>query len=1424
MSTISVRFDTTGVVVQGTGTAQGSATPTALAAPITDPAFAEPLAEGWIPDGALTVEGTVDTVAFGECAVDLVLAGVTATRPGAVVAGPGIPVDVSLAPDASGGTLVTATLRTASASVALTGVIPVGVDVARIGVWIAGTEAVLAVDGVAVARRRRTTPVPPATGTIVLGGLVAADGTPTATEAAIVALTVADQLSVSQEAELARAAAEGLGEIDSLVESGAEGMPGAPTGDEARLGGVRWRTYATATAYWSAATGAHLVHERIGAVYSARGGALGRLGLPISDETGLSELLDRFRAKARGKSGLTGWDVLQSRGALTARSTVLKASDAAIRRLSERTPTLREAAPEHTGVRLRTGLAERLQGVPGLQGLLVLRTGLTIDPRVREVRANATHENVSEAVGAALERGEIGAVEASIAAPQAFLRNDAITAAVTALRPDALDGSRPVDEAGGALADLLADSELHGVPVQVAVGDLGYILIGPRAQLFQHGIVVVTANAATLLYDEILAHWLLLGGTKGFLGAPQGSQIDIVGGSYADFGGGRIYWSAPTGAHEVHGAILARYFNTDGTDRAFGFPTSDELPVDGYDTARMSTFERGIIFWRPETGAVKLTGAFLAAWNSGGGLARYGLPVAETQTMTRAGIEYRWQVFERGVLLWTADLGCFEQLSVRIARVATGNIDDGVELSGFIPREDTTAELIVKAWVWVDGTEVLRKESGHGGSSMDFSDWQTAPFTVGPDTAVRIRIEAIDWDEISGNDRLAERDVTYRLGDDLWGYATASGAHLNEPSTANDSDNADAGDVTFDYSIAPDVPSDLGHMRERHFWRFSNKGRDHLPWSMYKQTFIDIDGDDVNYFTDPLDSSYYDSQYKDVADGGNCFGFSVSAVDAFQRRGGVPQPLSQQQSDRVDDANWRLINRGQGSQKAASVTLYKIAAKLDADYCDPRRVWSRVKASTDAGRPIVLSMRGYDNGKDEGVGHAVIAHRCEQLPDGTRRIYIADSNVPWAPSWKNDDQSMVVIGADGSFHVEPAGTYPEFAADAFEEGSLGKRYLFEIPESAYAGPLRTPVWDSATALACLVGGILTSDGAAIGQVEAGGRKLVGDQRKRLVDELRLQSEVLDGAVRAGIVERAVTVDEQQIEPDAEASVVAKGLRDQARLVSAAVLFADTGSVGLDLPAAAIGFASALQQVPAAEAARASWGSVSLISSERADRIEAHLNRVGAAIGELITPGAMPDAAFVHGDEDQPGREIVAFRGVVPAEVAVSLRGRGGEYRSSMLGGGGLIRVAATLARGAVDVLTAQQLSGLRPGVGIVGSGAARIADVSLDLRSGVSAVAAAGRAASGWAVRLGIGDGAPASVRWLAGRPGLRLQHAVAVPASELVLRTGKVAYPVAAAQAGEIVRVAPEDPASPLGAARVERLSVLGDLLSSDVVDAVGQ
>ncbi len=754
MSTIvRLSFDSAGAVVdtgevtaaaavQNPPSLTGTATPVALPEPVAAPGFAAPLTDGWLPDGRLTLDGIGAAAAFGECALDVVVTALTATRPGTVVSGPGIPISLSFDADPTGPVRATATVRTATGTATLVALLPLVApdEAVAVGVWVAGTEAVLAVGGTALARRRMTAPVASTAGAVSIGARADATGD-AATEATIVAVTITDHLDTAAEAELARAAADGLGEIDSLVDSGAEGAAGAATGDEMRTGGVRWRTFETATAYWSASTGAHLVHARIGAVYTARGGALGRLGLPTSAESGVTDLLDRFRAKPRGRSGLTGWDVLRPTGTLAGSATVLDATDAALHSaVRPRVSDLRRGTASPTTPTTPAGPAAPTTPAGPVAPAdtpvsPVLRGHLSSDLGVRQVRDLTHHQDVPSVAGLAesLRRGEIGAVEASLTRPNVFLRNDALTAAVTALRPDTRAEALPLadldttpDGAGGALARLVSDSERLGADLAVAVGNVGYIVSGPRAQLFQHGIVIVTANAAVELFDEIFAHWLLLGGTRGFLGAPQGSQIDIVGGAYADFGGGRIYWSARTGAHEVHGAILGRYFNVDGTDRALGFPTSDELPINGYPTARMSTFERGIIFWTPEGGARILTGDFLAAWTAAGGVSHYGLPTGEAQTTTRDGIEYRWQVFERGVLLWTEALGCVDQFTVRIARVATGNIDDGYELSGPIPRDDTTAELIVRAWVWVDGAEVLHRESGHGGSSMDLDGCSSA--------------------------------------------------------------------------------------------------------------------------------------------------------------------------------------------------------------------------------------------------------------------------------------------------------------------------------------------------------------------------------------------------------------------------------------------------------------------------------------------------------------------------------------------------------------------------------------------------------------------------------------------------------------------------------------------------------------------------
>lgn len=62
------------------------------------------------------------------------------------------------------------------------------------------------------------------------------------------------------------------------------------------------------------------------------------------------------------------------------------------------------------------------------------------------------------------------------------------------------------------------------------------------------------------------------------------------------------------------GAIHTRWLELGGMDGLLGPPTSPEAV--GEDLARYATFERGAVYWSPETGAEPVTGAIYDAWAS----------------------------------------------------------------------------------------------------------------------------------------------------------------------------------------------------------------------------------------------------------------------------------------------------------------------------------------------------------------------------------------------------------------------------------------------------------------------------------------------------------------------------------------------------------------------------------------------------------------------------------------------------------------------------------------------------------------------------------------------------------------------------------------------------------------------------------------
>jgi uncharacterized protein with LGFP repeats len=125
-----------------------------------------------------------------------------------------------------------------------------------------------------------------------------------------------------------------------------------------------------------------------------------------------------------------------------------------------------------------------------------------------------------------------------------------------------------------------------------------------RARDYEHGSIYWTPeHGAFEVHGDIRVKWARLGGHRGFLGYPMTDETgcpDGVG-RFNHFEGGSIYWTPEIGAHEVHGAIRAKWAETGWELGPVGYPVSDEL--DDGAGGRVSQFQKGRIVWNPTAGA-----------------------------------------------------------------------------------------------------------------------------------------------------------------------------------------------------------------------------------------------------------------------------------------------------------------------------------------------------------------------------------------------------------------------------------------------------------------------------------------------------------------------------------------------------------------------------------------------------------------------------------------------------------------------------------------------------------------------------------------------------------------------------------------------------------------------------------------------------
>ncbi|WP_328856022.1 alpha/beta hydrolase-fold protein [Williamsia herbipolensis] len=152
-------------------------------------------------------------------------------------------------------------------------------------------------------------------------------------------------------------------------------------------------------------------------------------------------------------------------------------------------------------------------------------------------------------------------------------------------------------------------------------------------------------------------------------------EYGVPGGRAQDFRGGRVIWSASTGAHVVAGAIGGAYVAADGPGGYLGFPVSDELGTPDRK-GRLNKFQRGYVYWTQATGAHPVTGAILADWGkSGYERGPLGYPTGdEVDTPNDKG---RVQGFQIGAYYWTAATGAHSVQGEIIKKYAKTGYEGG---------------------------------------------------------------------------------------------------------------------------------------------------------------------------------------------------------------------------------------------------------------------------------------------------------------------------------------------------------------------------------------------------------------------------------------------------------------------------------------------------------------------------------------------------------------------------------------------------------------------------------------------------------------------------------------------------------------------------------------------------------------------------
>jgi uncharacterized protein with LGFP repeats len=179
-----------------------------------------------------------------------------------------------------------------------------------------------------------------------------------------------------------------------------------------------------------------------------------------------------------------------------------------------------------------------------------------------------------------------------------------------------------------------------------------------RFQKFEGGSIYWTAETgAHEVHGEIYKKWDIMEWEKGILGYPKADELWTPdrSGKFQQFQYGNIYWNNGEEAFEVHGDILKKYGNYNYEQGFLGYPLSDELEA-GAKNGKFQRFEGGSIYWTRNTGAHEVHGDIFKKWEEENWeQGKLGYPISDQLDLPNG--EGKYSKFEHGRIEWNANDG-----------------------------------------------------------------------------------------------------------------------------------------------------------------------------------------------------------------------------------------------------------------------------------------------------------------------------------------------------------------------------------------------------------------------------------------------------------------------------------------------------------------------------------------------------------------------------------------------------------------------------------------------------------------------------------------------------------------------------------------------------------------------------------------------